>query len=242
MYRGRTVAAVTLAIFGFTTGPAVEAALIDRGGGLIYDTVLDVTWLRDANYARTSGFDTDGLMTWQVATGWASSLVYADPIRQKNWDDWRLPVSLQPDPGCTRQNSSGTVSWSFGFNCVGSEMGHLFQVALGGVAGYSIDMTHGPAFSLFVDVQPAEYWSRTDFANDAANAAWTFMFQTGEQDADAKSLTHFAWAVRDGDVGARPAVVAEPSELVLLGLALGVLVMTTRFGYLKWLESAGALA
>ena len=30
-----------------------EATLIDRGGGLIYDTVLDVSWLRDANYAET---------------------------------------------------------------------------------------------------------------------------------------------------------------------------------------------
>ena len=27
------------------------AALYDRGNGLIYDDVLDITWLQDANYA-----------------------------------------------------------------------------------------------------------------------------------------------------------------------------------------------
>ena len=33
----------------------VYAALYDRGEGLIYDDVLDITWLQDANYAMTSG-------------------------------------------------------------------------------------------------------------------------------------------------------------------------------------------
>ena len=28
-----------------------HAALIDRGGGLIYDDVLNITWLQDAGYA-----------------------------------------------------------------------------------------------------------------------------------------------------------------------------------------------
>ena len=30
---------------------SVNAALYDRGNGLIYDDVLDITWLQDANYA-----------------------------------------------------------------------------------------------------------------------------------------------------------------------------------------------
>jgi|RifCSPlowO2_12_1023861.scaffolds.fasta_scaffold474522_1 hypothetical protein len=28
-----------------------QATLIDRGGGLIYDNVLNITWLQNANYA-----------------------------------------------------------------------------------------------------------------------------------------------------------------------------------------------
>ena len=29
-----------------------------------YDTALNITWLADANYAKTSGYDADGLMNW----------------------------------------------------------------------------------------------------------------------------------------------------------------------------------
>jgi len=45
-----------------------HAELIDRGGGLIYDTVLDITWMQDASYAQTSGYDADGKVTWYLAT------------------------------------------------------------------------------------------------------------------------------------------------------------------------------
>ena len=33
----------------------VSGELFDRGGGLIYDDVLNITWLQDANYALTTG-------------------------------------------------------------------------------------------------------------------------------------------------------------------------------------------
>ena len=38
---------------------ASQAALIDRGGGLIYDDVKNVTWLQDTQYARTSGYSAE---------------------------------------------------------------------------------------------------------------------------------------------------------------------------------------
>ena len=57
------IAAATLASSG-----AAQAALNDRGGGLLYDDVLNVTWLQDANYAKTSGYDADGRMNWTAAT------------------------------------------------------------------------------------------------------------------------------------------------------------------------------
>ncbi len=37
---------------GIGMSAAAQAALHDRGGGLIYDDVLNVTWLADANYAQ----------------------------------------------------------------------------------------------------------------------------------------------------------------------------------------------
>ena len=42
----------------------VQAALFDHGNGLIYDDVLDITWLQDANYEQTSSNDADGRMNW----------------------------------------------------------------------------------------------------------------------------------------------------------------------------------
>ena len=69
-----------------------HAALFDHGGGLIYDDILDVTWLQDANYAKTNGYDTDGVMTWVEANTWASNLIYFDSVRNVTYDDWRLPL------------------------------------------------------------------------------------------------------------------------------------------------------
>ena len=54
---------------------AVNARFIDRGNELIYDTVLDITWLQDANYVNTTGcddplygHDTNGRLTWEDGT------------------------------------------------------------------------------------------------------------------------------------------------------------------------------
>jgi heme A synthase len=61
---------------------AAQAALVDRGGGMIYDTTRNITWLADMNYALTSGHTgtgvsaTDGRMSWDAATAWAANLVY----------------------------------------------------------------------------------------------------------------------------------------------------------------------
>ena len=105
------------------SGTGVYAELHDRGNGLIYDDVLDVTWLQDANYAATELNDTrvdqiisevgsiaghslttadfhkngdiyDGRMTWWGATAWALALEYYDPSRNLTVNGWRLPHTL----------------------------------------------------------------------------------------------------------------------------------------------------
>jgi hypothetical protein len=40
------------------------ASLINRGGGMIYDTDLNITWLANANLADTNSF---GIMAWDTA-------------------------------------------------------------------------------------------------------------------------------------------------------------------------------
>ena len=56
-------------------GSAQALPLVDRGGGMIYDPDRNITWLKDWNYAQTSGFDADGFMKWTTANDWASYLV-----------------------------------------------------------------------------------------------------------------------------------------------------------------------
>lgn len=70
-------------VLGFTS--LGNATLWDRGGGLIYDDYFNITWLQDANYAETSGYDEDGQMNWQAALGWVQQLEY------RGYRDWYLP-------------------------------------------------------------------------------------------------------------------------------------------------------
>lgn len=159
-----------------------QALLIDRGSGLIYDTDRDITWLQDANYAKTSGFDADGLMTWSDAMNWAETLSYFDSARGVFWNDWRLPTALNQD-GSGPCFSIGVI------NCTGSEMGHLFFEE--GV------QTSG----IFTNVEANIYWSGTPNVSEPA-FAWVFHFGTGfgSQFESNQSNPHYAWAVRPGDV------------------------------------------
>jgi len=191
----------------FVMGSA-QAALIDRGGGFIYDDVLDVTWLQDANYAQTSGFDPDGRMTWDTAVSWADGLSVYDSVRDVTYDDWRLATTLQPDPSCSSQSGGGV---SFGYDCTGSEMGHLFNV----------DGISAGTPGLFTNLQSGYYWSGTEFA-PYTYGAWYFYFYDGYQYYNVKSNYYYALAVRSGDVAA--SVVPVPAAVWLFGSALAGLM------------------
>jgi hypothetical protein len=146
----------------------VSAALIDRGGGLIYDDDLDITWLADANYAMTSGYDSDGMMTWSNAITWAGQLQYS------GHDNWRLPSALNQD------DSSPCASGE----CDDSEMGHLYFIELSGLRGIGTLPTNDPDFALFNNtIQEGLYWSSTIFTDDPQfqNYAWQFQFDRGTQ-------------------------------------------------------------
>ncbi len=133
---------------------SAHAALIDRGGGMIYSTDLNVTWLQDANYARTSGYDADGLMNWNDATAWASNLSYG------GYDDWRLPIY------------TGSASTSY------TEMGYLTRVELGNPTS---PINTGPFFNvqfgLYGDIA---YWTGTEGSYDGdTTRAWRVLFDCG---------------------------------------------------------------
>lgn len=201
---------LALATAGLLSSGVGQAALLDRGGGLIYDSDYNITWLADANYAQTSGYDTDGLMTWGAAYTWAANLSFHDSVRNVDYTDWRLPTALN-------QDSSGPCD---GYNCTGSEMGHLFYTELGGTAGSSILASSDPDLALFQNIQSYVYWSGTAYAPLPADLGWSFSTYNGNQDYNLHFSAFYAWAVRPGDVAA---AIPEPETYALLLAGLGLL-------------------
>jgi hypothetical protein len=195
----------------------------DASAVFFYDTVLKVTWLRDANV--------NGLMNWQDAKEWSANLVVGA------YDDWRLPT-LTPVNGTTFNHNFtnngasdyGTAATGVGWGTA-SEMGHLFYVTLGnkgywtpGAGGSSgTDLTVQPGYGLkntgdFQDLQANAYWS--GLATSLPCCAWRFIPEFGFQDfGDGEAQSWLALAVRPGDV---IAAVPEPETyaLMLAGLAL----------------------
>jgi hypothetical protein len=201
---GRWCFSVSLGVVLAVAAPA-QAALRDRGSGLIYDDDLNITWLADANYAQTSGYDADGRMTWAIAMNWVANLTYYDSVRDVTYSDWRLPVS----------------DFCSYINCTGSEMGHLFYLELGGVGTFDISTTYNSNYSLFHNVpEQADYWSGTGNFGSSSSLVWGFDFDNGVQSLQGNPSPtgqygeEYAWALRTGDV------VPEPASFLLVGTGL----------------------
>lgn len=168
----------------------VNAALFSRLGGLAYyDDVADLTWLADANAARTSGYDANGLMTLDDATTWVAGLSVAGV------DGWRLPSTLQNDNSCSYQYGPE----AFGYNCTGSELGNLFYNVLGGSASFSITTNHNANYNLFSNVQSYYYWSATEFV-PITRYEWNFSTTNGYQKINSKGYSFYSWPVQTGDI------------------------------------------
>ena len=84
-----------------------NAVLVDRGGGRIYDDVLGITWLQDANYAQTSGQDADGVFLWDDAVVWAENLVFRGDA---DWIEDRGTANMMKFPQLDRTELKGKVT------------------------------------------------------------------------------------------------------------------------------------
>jgi|SRR5882672_3543700 len=204
----RSVICAALCLLG--VGNA-NAELFDRGGGLIYDDALNVTWLQDANYAQTSGFDADGYMTWAGANSWAAGLNYYDSVRNVTYSDWRLPGENFNFASCI-SGSAGACAAS------GNEMVYMYYFNLGGVFDAQTGNQTSVLGSVTLNNIPNRSWSSTGAGEDQA---FSFAFANGTvyiqvtHDLDLNA----AWAVRDGDV-ASPIPEPETYAMLIAGLAL----------------------
>lgn len=217
-------------------GHAVDASSVDAL--FLYDTTLDITWLRDANYAETSGYDSNGNMYWSSANTWANTL------KVGNFSGWRLPT-LKPVNGSAFQyvfSNNGSTDAGYAKTGTGwgvaNEMGHLYYVTLGN-KGQSApnDADPGsrvwqPGWGLtntgsFQNMQHMAYWSGQEYAVISGFWAWTLDFERGAQYIHSESQTFPALAVRPGDI----ALVPEPQTYVLLMLGLAGLAVARRRPY-----------
>jgi len=189
-------AAVAAALVSATAQAALQDRDLDGNGEVdaFYDTDLDITWLRDANV--------NGQMNWDSAVAWAEGFSFA------GYDDWRLPTTLQPDATCDYQDGGD----SYGYNCTGGEMGHLWYLELGNVAG---SMTNTGSLQ---NLQASTYWSGTEYAA-GSDHAWMLVTYDGSQHSANKRSALYAMAVRPGDAP----MVPEPQTCALLLAGLGVL-------------------
>lgn len=203
----------------------VEAALYDRGNGMLYDNVLNITWLKDANYAKTSGYDADGLMTWTQAKTWADDLVHA------GFSDWRL-ANVTPINGIFFDyvySSDGSSDRGYNITSPNSELSYMYYVNLELKGYYNSSGINQSNFGVFgngtqggqadvglvENLQSGSYWSSTGYGTDAGTA-WGFDTKNGFQQGHSKGIETSAWAVRDGDVTAVPI----PGAVWLFGSAI----------------------
>jgi len=155
---------------------------------------------------------------------WPGALFFIDAMNAASYlgiSDWRLPSTLIPDPGCVVPTSPT------GFNCSGSEMGHLFYTEFGATANTTVlatgNSTETDKFSNLLNVDTGSiYWSSLELD---ANTAYAFRFDKGQQVQASQNTPIGVWAVRDGDIGAIPI----PASIWLLGSGLLGLFVLARF-------------
>lgn len=190
---------------------SAQAALIDRGNGLIYDDVLDITWLQDANYAQTSGYDADGLLNWDDGVAWADQLEY------QGFGDWRL-ASMSVAAGLPTGTADQVVDCrnATEAECRDNELGYMFYYNLDGSPADTLvgDQTSIDGVDLY-NIQ-LNYFSGTEIP--AVDSAFFFQFFGGIQGGNVKPIANGAWAVRDGDV--LPPAIPVPATLFLVALGL----------------------
>jgi len=198
---------------------AANAAVVDRGNGLVYDDVLNVTWAADFDLAATLGYNaetrafndanagtsltTDSIFTHEEAKLFADDL---NTFGYAGINTWTLPQLTGVDLSNTTYSADGTTGRSYNNTDISSPLSHLHYVSLGAIGNRDTSGSSTGCYSsssgnsCLVDTANA---SLSLFANIGAvsstdTAAQTVLFY--EQDlldanGDPKGPTTEAWAL-----------------------------------------------
>ena len=256
--RAFAMSVLVLLAAGTGCSGVAQAALLDRGGGLIYDDLLNVTWLQDANYANTQSFQSGGTlgvagghMSWSEANAWATNLVFHDTVRNVDLSGWRLPLT-SPVNGTSFNLSyshNGSTDYAMNITTTSSELSYMYYVNLGLKGMYSpsgvlrsdfgvfgIDHFGGQAnVGLFKNIQSLAYWSGTTFeSNPGTDSAFIFDTYGGYQ-VYASAVSNPCSYCTDPNKfyawAVRPgdvAAVPEPQTLAMILAGLGLLCFAQR--------------
>lgn len=251
----KSLAAVaTLCVAAASANAALLARDLNGSPGSIeayYDTVLDITWLANANLAQTNTFGVSGIlangrMEWATANSWIGAMNAANYL---GISAWRLPAMYDiGNNGCTLDSYTSYNGGDCGYNVVStgpqaSELASMFYSTLGNLAYYTTSGTVNPACTgcpkwqntaPFTNLGASNfYWYGQSTTTDSfgidygppALYAWYFGPSGAQRPQDQTGSYYNAWAVFDGDV---QAVVPVPGAVWLFGSALGLLGWTRR--------------
>ena len=231
----------TAAVLVFSLSTGAQASLVARTGGMVYDTVNNITWAADANLFQTQAASNANLVSEIIAAN--GGVIHDTPNAYDNgtytlttadfdtttgrmtwWgaQAWANNLTLG---GVTGWSLPSTLEGGYGYNVTSSQMGDLFYNQLGVSANNLIAMSTNPNYNLFTNVQIFSYWSGSEYAPDP-DGAWLFDTLNGYQNNTNKTNQLYAWAVRPGEVAAVPV----PGAFWLFGSAMVGLMGLKRRG------------
>ena len=198
-----------------------HAALYDRGNGLIYDDVLDITWMQDANYAATTDY---ALANGTGALSLDDALTFVNQINYLGHTNWRLP-SAGTDLYHNNAYGNGELE------LLNDQLLNYGQLVSSHGTGYDVAYNDASSNSIrYFHALRNVYRYSESYALDSTKS-WTHKFagtdQSSKLAANQKHEALYAWAVHDGDIGA--AVIPIPTTAWLFGSALaGLLVARSK--------------
>jgi len=185
--------------------PAADADLVPSADGMtVYDTVMHVTWLADANFAakqtfNTAGINTSGSMNYAAAVTWVAAMnAYNGGAGYMGHNNWTLPTTQLNDATCSLTGPNG----SFGVGCTNSAMGSLYAAL-----GFQFPDTTVPipanTVGPFINFQPYLYWSGTTNGRGTDSGGYyTFSFNNGWQGGNLNAFYMYALPMIPGQVAA----------------------------------------